>query len=183
MNGSAYLPVVRWTQCPQKQPSLRAKRLNFAAEAMSSKRWRRFLRWLTALAQVYIYTYYIFCIVFAFAFWFTKPRMIDHIYDGNAKLLFYFFKDGWRNQQKWGRTPKSEFAKSKRKLVFKSSSWNVVCSLVLLQQKRRNLPIWSWELKTTRKIRSSKVGSETWKIRSSKSEVQRREGLNQKSQK
>ena len=124
----AYLPVVRWTQCPQKQPSLRAKRLNFAAEAMSFKRWRRFLRWLTALAQVYINIYYIFCIVFAFAFWFTKPRMIDHIYDRNAKLLFYFFKDGWRNQQKWGRTPKSEFAKSKRKLVFKSSSWNVVCS-------------------------------------------------------
>ena len=38
----------------------------------------------------------------------------------------------------------------------------IAFDLVLLQQKRRNLPIWSWDLKTTRKIRSSKVGSETW---------------------
>ena len=44
--------------------------------------------------------------------------------------------------------------------------------IVLLQQKRQNLPIWTWELKTTRKIRSSKVGSETWKIRSSKFKIQ-----------
>ena len=55
-------------------------KIEFVAEAMSSKRWRRFLRWLTALAQVYISICYIFCIFFAFAFWFTRPRMIDHIY-------------------------------------------------------------------------------------------------------
>ena len=79
----------------------------------------------------------------------------------------------------WQRHPTNKIMEKYRDIylwllkLLPSDCWKIINFIhpqfiVLLQQKNRNLPIWSWELKTTRKIRSSKVGSETWKIRSSK---------------
>ena len=49
------------------------------------QRWRRFI-------SIYI----IYFLVFAFAFWFTKPRMIDHIYNGNTTTkVIVVLSQGW----------------------------------------------------------------------------------------
>ena len=74
-------------------------------------------------AGLYLYMFYIlyiFCICILIH---ETQNDRPHIYGGNvtARLLLYFYKVGWRNQQKWERKPKTEFAKSKRKLVFESS--------------------------------------------------------------
>ena len=110
-------------------------KIEFVAEAMSSKRWRRFLRWLTALAQVHISICFIFCIFFAFAFWFTKPRMIDHIYNGNATTkVIVVLSQGWLEKSaKMREDAQNRICEIKKEI----SIWIIVMKCCLLMRKNK----------------------------------------------
>ena len=108
---------------------------------MSSKRWRRFLRWLTALAQVNICICYIFCIFFAFAFWFTKPRMIDHIYNGNANTkVIVVLSQGWLEKS----------------AKMREDAQNRICEI------KKEISIWIIVLKCCLSMRKNKLEKKTW---------------------
>ena len=102
---------------------------------MSSKRWRRFLRWLTALAQVYISICYIFSIFFGFAFWFTKPRMIDHIYNGNTTTkVIVVLSQGWLEKSaKMREDAQNRICEIKKEI----SIWIIVLKCCLSMRKNK----------------------------------------------
>ena len=76
-----------------------------------------------------------FCIVFAFAFWFTKPRVIDHIYGGNAtsKVIVVLFQGWLEKSAKMREDAQNRICEIKKEI----SIWIIVMKCCLLMRKNK----------------------------------------------